>query len=463
MLLRNFLAYILRRCNPARVTAREPIGRTRLWGIPAWRYAFPAALVSRLGDVVFDITVVLWISTEIARGQSWAPAAVSGVLIAAAVPVLVVGPIAGVYVDRHDRHQILVLSNLVQAVAIGSLLVIPVLGDTLSTAAQLTWIYAAIAVANAAGQFFTQARMVMIVRTIPDELRTTAFAVQGSANNLLNIVGPPLAAPLLFTAGVGWALAINATSFLVSSALLQIVRWDSAPSPSTSGQSFWTSLAEGARAIASNRVILAITVAVTIATLGAGAINVLEVFFVTDVLHRRAALLGVISMMFAAGAIAGMAAAPWLERRIGAARIFVWGLALCGLMVVVYSRMTALVPAMLFYFLIAVPLGTLNTAFMPLFMRSVPEELLGRATVVLQVLPTVASLVAMGATGWLVGTALQGLDVQALGTHFGPIDSVFTVAGLLFVVTALFVWGPIRRSTAAGPPVDVTTPGSGPA
>jgi MFS family permease len=432
------------------VTAVEPqlqVPPTRLWSIPAWRYSFPAALVSRLGDVVFDITVVLWISTEIARGQSWAPAAVSGVLIAAAVPVLVVGPFAGVYVDRHDRHQVLVVSNLVQAAAIGSLLLIPMLGDDLSTGAKLTWIYVAVALANAAGQFFTQARLVMIARTIPDALRTTAFSVQGSANNIVFIVGPPLAAPLLFTAGVGWSLAIDAASFLVSSVLLQIVRWDSAPAAATTSQKFAESLLEGARALFGNRLLLAITLAVTVATLGTGAINVLEVFFVVDVLHRQASLLGVLNMMFAAGSIAGMAGAPWLERRLGAARIFVWGLALSGLVVVAYSRTTSLWPAMALYFLMAVPIGALNTAFMPLFMRGIPEEMLGRASVALQVFPTVASLVAMGTTGWLVSTTLRGLDVHALGSTFGPVDTVFTFAGLLFVVTALVVWGPVSRSS----------------
>lgn len=60
----------------------------RLWRIRAWRYAFPATVVSRLGDIVFDLTVVLWISTDLARGQSWAPAAVSGVMLAASVPIL---------------------------------------------------------------------------------------------------------------------------------------------------------------------------------------------------------------------------------------------------------------------------------------------------------------------------------------------------------------------------------------
>ena len=44
--------------------------------------------VSRVGDFVFDTTLVLWIATKLGKGRSWAPAAVSGVLIAAVVATL---------------------------------------------------------------------------------------------------------------------------------------------------------------------------------------------------------------------------------------------------------------------------------------------------------------------------------------------------------------------------------------
>ena len=425
----------------------------RLWRIPAWRYAFPATLVSRLGDIVFDLTVVLWISTGLARGESWAPAAVAGVMLAAVVPILLVGPLAGVFVDRHDRHRILVVSNLVQAAAIGSLLLVPAY-DGLPTAVRLAWIYAAIAIANGAGQFFVQARLVMIARTIPDQLRTSAFSVQGAANNAVLIIGPPLAAPLLFTAGVQWALAIDAASFLVSSALLQAVTWDSAPSAGATDDGFWASLREGARVLLGNRLLVSLTVAISVASLGSGAINVLEVFFVTDVLHRHAALLGFLNATFAVGMIAGMAASPWLERRFGAPRIFVWGLLLAGLFLIGYSRTVSLPAALTLYFLVAVPIAALNTTFMPLFMRSVPEHLLGRTSVALQIFPTIADLVATTAAGWLVSTLLRGLDVRVLGTTFGPIDTVFALGGVIFVVTALAVWRPVTRVEAGRPAVE---------
>ncbi|AKU16171.1 MFS transporter [Luteipulveratus mongoliensis] len=433
----------------------------RLWSIPAWRYAFPAAVISKLGDLVFDLTIVLWISTDIAKGETWAPAAVGGVLIAAALPVLLVGPIAGVYADRSDRHAILVRSNAVQAIAIASLLLIPILGDRLSRTADLVWIFAAIVLTSAAGQFFTQARTAMIAKTIPDELRTSAYSRQGSANSLLAIAGPPLAAPLYVALGASAALTVNALSFVVSSILLGLVKWDSKPDHAAAAQSFWDSLRAGIRTVSTHRLLLAVTIALTIVTFATGMINVLEVFFVTDVLHRQAGLLGVLLMCFAIGTLVGTLTAPRIERRLSAASIFVWSLILVGIGIVLYSRMTSIVPAVVLFFLLAIPLGAANTVFMPMIMRSVPSELLGRATVAISVFPTVASLASMGATAWVVSTVMQDLDTDVAGLHFGPVDTVFTVSGLIMIATGLLVWRPIAaaQSDRTGTPGRSGTPG----
>ncbi|MDE9367020.1 MFS transporter [Luteipulveratus sp. YIM 133132] len=419
----------------------------RLWALPAWRYAFPAAVVSRLGDLVFDLTVVLWISTDIARGETWAPAAVGGVLIAAALPVLLVGPIAGVYADRTDRQRLLVRSNTVQALAIASLVLIPLLGDRISRPFAMVWIYAAIVVTNAAGQFFTQARNVMIAKTIPDDLRTSAYSRQGSANSLLAIAGPPLAAPLFLALGATAALTVNALSFVLSSFLLGRFTWSSAPEERASGQSFWTSLSHGVRTVTRYRMLGAVAFALTVITFATGMINVLEVFFVTDVLHERAELLGWLLMSFAIGTLVGTLLAPRLERHIGPATIFVWSFLLVGACVVVYSRMTSFAPAVVLFFLLAMPLGAANTVLMPMVMRSIPSELLGRATVVITVFPTVASLTSMAITSWVVSTAMRDLDVTVGGLHFGPIDTVFTISGLLMIGTGLLVWRPVTTAS----------------
>ncbi|MGH2487726.1 MAG: hypothetical protein ACRDHE_17130, partial [Ktedonobacterales bacterium] len=63
--------------------------------------------ISAFGDTLFDTTVVLWIALVLARGQTWAPLAVSGGLLATLVPKILVGPMAGVFVDRWDKQRTL--------------------------------------------------------------------------------------------------------------------------------------------------------------------------------------------------------------------------------------------------------------------------------------------------------------------------------------------------------------------
>ena len=51
--------------------------------------------VSAVGDTVFGTTLVLWVSQVLAQGRAWAPAAVSGILVAATAAFALVGPLAG--------------------------------------------------------------------------------------------------------------------------------------------------------------------------------------------------------------------------------------------------------------------------------------------------------------------------------------------------------------------------------
>ncbi len=62
--------------------------------------------ISFTGDFVFDTVLILWVTTQIARGQKWTPLAVSGVVLAGALPSLLASPVAGVFVDRwHDKRK----------------------------------------------------------------------------------------------------------------------------------------------------------------------------------------------------------------------------------------------------------------------------------------------------------------------------------------------------------------------
>src|SRR5258708_12914551 len=100
-------------------------GTSSLWGTRNWRLLWIGQSVSATGDMVFYITVLLWIATIIAKGQPWAPAAASGALIATAGPVLIVGPLAGVFVDRWNRRRTMLAAAAARFALIPGLLALP--------------------------------------------------------------------------------------------------------------------------------------------------------------------------------------------------------------------------------------------------------------------------------------------------------------------------------------------------
>src|SRR5579884_4333090 len=79
--------------------------------------------ISSVGDYAWDTALVLWIASVLARNQASAPLQVSGVILAAALPQIVVGPIAGVFVDRWDKRRTMVVATALQAVFAGLLIV----------------------------------------------------------------------------------------------------------------------------------------------------------------------------------------------------------------------------------------------------------------------------------------------------------------------------------------------------
>src|SRR5580698_6606702 len=90
-------------------------------------------------------------------------------LLAAAMPSLFVGLIAGVAVDRFDRKRIMICANLVCALIVA---VIPVMLPF-----GITWLYVLVALSSAVEQFFAPAQSSLLPETAPEEQLVSANAM----------------------------------------------------------------------------------------------------------------------------------------------------------------------------------------------------------------------------------------------------------------------------------------------
>jgi MFS family permease len=403
--------------------------------------------ISVFGDFIFDITLVVWISVFLAAHQSWAPLAVSGVLLATLVPTFAFGPIAGVFVDRWDKRHTMLWMDALRAVLIALLLLatnlvsLPFLpGGRLPLAGQLGMIYAVVFLASLCTQFFGPSKMALIGDIVADPSRARASGMTQGTQSLAAIIAPPLAPILLLAAGAQLALLINALSFVCSFVMILAVRAPKAARSLQTGErpDFRREFVAGLRFSLQNKVILTLLVTVGVVMLGASALNTLNIFFVLGNLHAPVRLYGLLETAIGVGIILGAILAGSFAQRIGLVRTLTCSLILASITMLVYSRLTSFVPALGIAVIFGIFEAALNVPAGPLLMRVTPRAYIGRVAAIIN--PTSALLQVLGATlvGFLASNGLLHFHAQALGMKFGPIDTIFSSGAILVLLGALY-------------------------
>jgi MFS family permease len=162
-------------------------------------------LASSFGDTLHYIALVILVFQLSGQGL-----AVAGLVAIEIAPVLLLGPVAGVVIDRFSRKRVLIVVDLVRAVL----------------ALSLVWpqgVWHAYAVAfglAAANVFFSPAVNAVIPALTTEDQRLAANSVSWSTSQFVQIVGASVAGGLIALVGTAPAFAVNAASFALSAALI---------------------------------------------------------------------------------------------------------------------------------------------------------------------------------------------------------------------------------------------------
>ncbi len=398
---------------------------------------------STIGDAVFGTTLVLWVSQVLARGAPWAPVAVSGILVAAGIAIALVGPVAGVFVDRWNRKSTMMRTEVVRAAMVAGLTglsFVPV--RELPVWLWLSAVYLVVFVLNASGQFFNPARFATIGDVVHgEEDRVRAAGLTEASTSAAAIIGPPIAALLLLTVGFQWALALNAISYVVSYLAIRFLRL--APEvyrpalPEGRATSRRAEFSFGLRLFARNRFLVTLLTVTTICQCGTGAISALNVFFVTTDLHASSRLFGIAETAMGIGFIVGALAAGRMVRWLGA-RTLTWsGLLAAGLLAACYAMQRSFPVGLLMLAIYAVPIAMLNTAVAPLLLDAAPREYMGRVMAVFTPINQLASMSSVVVSGWLTSTVLRDFRATVAGITLNSVSLIFIAAGGLIIVSGI--------------------------
>jgi MFS family permease len=186
----------------------------RLWRHPDFRWLFLSQAISTTGDRIVLVALALLVTQR--TGSTSDLGIVIAAQAAALVTFLLIG---GVWADRLPRHRIMVATDLVRG-GLHALLAALILTDALT----LGEIVAIEVLFGAAEAFFRPAYSGLVPQTVPEDLIQEANAANGLMQTLAQFAGPALATGLVLTLGTGAAFAVDAGTFLVSAALLALVR-----------------------------------------------------------------------------------------------------------------------------------------------------------------------------------------------------------------------------------------------
>ena len=85
-------------------------------------------------------------------------------------------------------------------------------------------------------------------------------------------------------------------------------------------------------------------------------------------------------------------------------------------------------------------MGAFNPLIWPLVLQVTPREFVGRVSAILGPMVFLAMTLSVALAGYLDSTVLRSLHTVFLGITFGPIDTIYTVTGLLVLTGGLYAW-----------------------
>ncbi|QBD79709.1 MFS transporter [Ktedonosporobacter rubrisoli] len=392
---------------------------------------------SLIGDYFFIATIAIWIIDRLAHGQPWLPLAAGAVPLLGAVPALLLAPPAGVFVDRWDRRRTMLWTDIVRTILVALFLLLTIFVN------EPTWLlissYATVLLCACGAQFFMPARVAVVNDIILPEQRPMAFGSLQQANYLAQIVGPALAAPLYILLGPVWAIALNALSYLVSFLVLVLLRVPAYQRDSTQSKtSFWVEFREGLNFFVTNRVLVTLLISGMIFMFAGMAFNSFEYLYGVENLHITNGLLGLYVGCYGIGVVIGLPITASLARRYSEVQILWIFLLGHGLMTIILSRMTSLIPGMICTLLIGFFSTAIYVTVRPLTMRVTPSRLIGRVMAFESPLITAASLIGGTLASVLASTVLQNLHATFAGFTFGRLDTIFFIVGLLVMCAGIF-------------------------
>ena len=380
--------------------------------LPSFRKLWAAQFVSVFGDFLALFGVISLITFRW-HGNVMQ---VTYVSIAYMAPLAIVGPVAGVFVDRWNVKRVMIASDSVRAVL--SLMLVWTTN---------VWEVAAILFAiSCVSSFFAPAQSVTVRTLVPIENMLAAQAMMSQAFYVVRLLSPVLAGALIAVLTEKVCFYLDSASFLFSAIMLYTITMVHTPHAAPGKRTVRAFLADftsGNRFIFTHPSLAFVITAMVAAMFVMICFSPLISIYVRDTLHAGVVQYGIVSTMVGVGLIAGTQLVTRVAGNRSKKEIVLWGLVATAIGVGFLGVFKVYAAAVASTFGMGFGIAFVIVAAQTLMQTETPREMLGRVS---------SSFMSVFSVAQVLGLLLSGKLALWLSVR-----QVFQLCALALLVIAL--------------------------
>ncbi|MFH0838853.1 MAG: MFS transporter [Candidatus Omnitrophota bacterium] len=348
------------------------------------------------------------------------------------IPVFLVGPLAGVFVDRYSRRKTMIISDILRGLCI---LVIPLY--FMNVKDKILPIYIAVFLSYAVTRFFLTSKLSIIPDLVSADKLLAANSLSSTTAMIAAVLGFGIGGVLVETVGIKGGFYIDSFSFFISAVMISLIGIKELNSflnhnhaAGKGKTSIRKELCDGLRYIVTKPKILFSAGILFLLMSGVGSVYVIIIVFIQQVLGSATKHLGFLVMFLGAGMFLGSVIYGGFGSRFSKIKTIFFSLILCGLLTVSFAVIVTLFPyfviAGLLAFFIGLATSPIAITCNTLLHEVIPNEMRGKVFSSLEIITHIAFLSFM-----FISAAIgEHVDKMWILIVAGAVFSVFGVLGL---------------------------------
>jgi MFS transporter, DHA3 family, macrolide efflux protein len=397
--------------NPAPVFTQKTILQYR-----PFRTLWLAQFVSIFGDFLALFGVISLITFRL-HGNA---VQVTAVTIAYVLPLAIISPVAGVFVDHWNVKRVMIASDLVRGILILLLVFVT----------DLAQICAIFALMSTVSSFFAPAQSVTVRTIVPHEGLLAANAMITQAFYLVRLLSPFAAGALIAWLGEKVCFYLDTASFIFSAGMIStLVILHARRQTEKTVAALTDDFLEGNRFIFTHTGLTFVFVAMGVAMFVLSSFSPLISIYIRDSLSAGPFVFGVISSMVGIGLIAGAQVLGRMHHRTSRTNIVLGGLFSLGIGAALLGAFHNIPMASVSTFMMGFAISFVLIPAQTMSQQETPPALMGRVSSTFMSLISLAQVLGLLLSGYLA----EKLGIRPLFLASAGALALISAAGFLFM------------------------------